>query len=208
MKPAPIADYLDHIGSGESSSPRREASPFRPRRPPTLAAVEQRAPASLARAAKPVALVKPEGQEMTRRPVLGPKPLTEPRETNGARHSAPENFGLRLEEARARGREEGVAIGRDDAEERFAGERASLREQAVADRLDFQLNEYAELEATIRTGFAEIETTVGAAVARILKPFLTDEIVKYAVDQLMENIARLSAGRRPASSRSGVRSGS
>ena len=131
---------------------------------------------------------------MTRRPVLGPKPLTEPREPGGARHAAPREVRPQARGSAGSRPGRGNCDGRDEAEERVAGERASLREQALTGRLDFQLNEYAEFEATIRTGFAEIERH---AVARILKPFLTDEIVKYAVDQLMENIARLWAGGAP-----------
>ena len=39
-------------------------------------------------------------------------------------------------------------------------------------RLEFQLNEYAKLEGAIRSGFTRIEENVGAAVTRILAPFL------------------------------------
>ncbi len=58
-------------------------------------------------------------------------------------------------------------------------------------------DEYAKLEAAIRAGFAEIGENVGAAVARILAPFLAKEVVKRATDELRKNIARLCAGGSP-----------
>ena len=62
------------------------------------------------------------------------------------------------------------------------------------ERLEFQLNEYAGLESTIRAGFAEVENRIGTAVARILAPFLVKEVVKTVVDELCKNIERLCAG--------------
>ena len=64
-------------------------------------------------------------------------------------------------------------------------------------RLEFQLNEYAKLEGAIRSGFTRIEENVGAAVARILAPFLEKQIVKHVADGLSKNIARLCAGGSP-----------
>ena len=46
-------------------------------------------------------------------------------------------------------------------------------------------------------GFAEVEARVGDAVARILGPFLVKEVVRYAVDELVKAIARLTAGGAP-----------
>ena len=61
-------------------------------------------------------------------------------------------------------------------------------------RLEFQLNEYAQLEAVIRSEFTRVEENVGAAVARILAPFLVKQVVKYVVDELGKSIGRLCAG--------------
>ncbi|WP_424123258.1 hypothetical protein [Roseiarcus sp.] len=61
-------------------------------------------------------------------------------------------------------------------------------------RFQFQLNEYAQLEASIRSGFAQVEENVGAAVARILTPFLVKQVVKYVADELCKSIGRLCAG--------------
>jgi hypothetical protein len=112
-----------------------------------------------------------------------------------------EELALRLAEAHARGREEGRAEGRAEAwaeaEELHAADRAAAQEQAEAERIDFQLNELVRLEGTLRAGFAEIEEEVGAAVARILAPFLADEVIKHVANELAENIARLCSGGPP-----------
>ncbi len=65
------------------------------------------------------------------------------------------------------------------------------------ERLEFQLNEYAQLESAIRSGFAEVQENVGAAVARILSPFLVKQVVKYVADELCKSIGRLCAGGSP-----------
>ena len=100
----------------------------------------------------------------------------------------------KLAEAHARGREEGLAAGRAEASDRHAAELAALREQAETQRQEFHISEYMEFEGAIRSGLRQIEENVGAAVTRILAPFLSEAVVKRAVDELSEAIARLSAG--------------
>src|SRR5277367_254575 len=102
-----------------------------------------------------------------------------------------------LAEAYARGRDEGRAEGRADAADRHAAELAAARREAETDRLEFQRNEYAELEGAIRSGLKEIEDNVGAAVTRILTPFLDKQVVKRAADELCKAIARLGAAGSP-----------
>jgi hypothetical protein len=72
MKPVPIADYLDHIGSapGERVSPRRDASPFRPRSLQSLQSPEPRPLPAFDRAPKVVAAVKPQPEAQEQRPLL------------------------------------------------------------------------------------------------------------------------------------------
>ena len=86
----------------------------------------------------------------------------------------------------------------------LASERVAAQRQAVMERLEFQLNEYAQLEAAIRAGFARVEENVGAAVTHILMPFLAREAVKYVADELcrkwvspslpLRDVVRLSGG--------------
>ncbi len=201
MKPVPIANYLDHIGAapGERASPRREVSPFRPRSLQSLQLLEPRSPPVFERL-KPVGAAKPEAAERPR-PLFErrPAPVESPeREQRFARDAArAEEMALKIEEAHARGLEEGRALGRAEAEEGLAAERAEMQDRAVMERLEFQLNEYAQLEATLRAGFAEVEANVGAAVASILSPFLVKEVARYAADELVKAIGRLVAGGAP-----------
>ena len=203
MKPVPIADYLDHIGSapGERVSPRRDASPFRPRSLQSLQSPEPRPLPAFDRAPKVVAAVKPQPEAQEQRPLLSRRSVAaEPatRETLIGREAAKvEEMALRLAEAHARGREEGLVEGRAEAEEQHAAERAAARERAVMARLEFQLNEYAQLEAAIRSGFTRVEENIGAATTRILAPFLVKQVVKYVADELCKNIGRLCAGGSP-----------
>ena len=72
-------------------------------------------------------------------------------------------------------------------------------EETETDRLEFQRNQYAELESAIRSGLKQIEDKVGAAVTRILAPFLDKQLVKHAADELCKAIARLGAAGSPGS---------
>lgn len=203
MKPVPIADYLDHIGrgSGEKPSPRRETSLFRPRSLQSPQSLELRSLPAFDGAERAVAPVKPDAQERTQRSLW--ERYSAPFDAKGRSSLAEREAakvaetGARIDEARAQGRAEGIAEGRAEAEERFAAERVALREQAATERLDFQLNEYAGLESALRARFAEAQAYVGDAVARILVPFLTKEVARYAADELARAVGRLAAGGAP-----------
>jgi hypothetical protein len=109
----------------------------------------------------------------------------------------PEDMSAKLTDAYARGREEGRAEGRLEASDRHAAELAAAREQAETRQHEFRLNEFAELERAIRSGIKQIEDDVGGAVTRILAPFLPQQIVKRAVEELAKAIARISASTSP-----------
>ena len=201
MKPLTIADYLDHVGrgSGETASTRREASPFRPRSLPSPQSAASCPLLAFDGTSK--ASSKPQGEDRPRRTPLDLKPVPldpSTRDPHAARETARgEDIALRLTQAHARGREEGIMEARAEAEERRAGEIAAAREQALMERLEFQLTEYARLETTIRSGLAQVEGNIGAAVARILAPFLGDQVVKRAADELCKSVAGLCAGGSP-----------
>jgi hypothetical protein len=203
MKPVPIADYLDHIGRGlgEKPSPRREASPFRPRSLGNLSPAEPLSLPAFNPVAKAAAPSRPNAAQRPPRPAWdrAPAAADQPaRDALAARETAKaKEIASRLAEAHARGRAEGFAEARAEAEDQWASDRAAAQEQAMMERLDFQLNEYAALEGAIRAGFAEVERHVGAAVARILGPFLVKQVVKYVVEELCKNIARLCAAGSP-----------
>jgi flagellar biosynthesis/type III secretory pathway protein FliH len=207
MKPLPIADYLSHLGreADEKAAPRREVSPFRPRSLQSSAknpqSVESRLPGSFGSAAKIVGAVKPHGEGRPptaawdrRATALDPaaRDMLVGRETERA-----QDLALRLAEAHARGREEGLAEARAEAVAQRAADLAATQERSMIERLEFQLNEYAQLEAAIRSGFAQVEEKVGAAVARILGPFLVKQVARHAADELCKNIARICAAGSP-----------
>jgi hypothetical protein len=198
MKSLSIADYLDRLGSaaGEEAPPRPEGSPFRPRSLPN--------PQNSGPGSRPIfdrianAGVGTEGEEARRRTPWAPKPV--PLES-GARESPPagapakpEDMSVKLAEAYVRGREEGLAEGRVEASDRHAAELAAARELAQTQQQEFRLNEYAKLEGAIRSGIKEIEDNVGGAVTRILAPFLTQQVVNRAADELAKAMARVCAG--------------
>ena len=77
-------------------------------------------------------------------------------------------------------------------------ELAAAREQAETERQAFHVNEYIEFEGRdpVRVA-ADRGQSVGAAVTRILAPFLSQQVVRRAADELSKAIARLSAGGSP-----------
>jgi hypothetical protein len=196
MKPLSIADYLDHLGraAGETSPPRRETSPFRPRSLPSPQNGEPGAKPDFERAGK-AGGGETKGDDAHRRNTWAPKPIPPTRQTSSVEEPAKlEDIPAKLAEAHARGREEGLAAGRAETSERHAAELAAVREQAETQRQEFHVNEYMEFEGAIRSGLRQIESNVGAAVTRILAPFLSQAVVKRAADELSQAIARLGAG--------------
>ncbi len=198
MKPLRIADYLDHLGRAppeDAPPPRRENSPFRPR---SLLSQQSREPRSTPAFDRPA---KADGAGETRREEA-PRRTPWDRTPVAVDLAAPQfqpagDIKERLAEAHARGREEGLAEGRAEASDRHAAELAAARREAETQRLKLQGNEYAQLAEAIRSGFGQIEDDVGAAVTRILVPFLEKEVVNRAVDALRNAIARLCAGGSP-----------
>jgi flagellar biosynthesis/type III secretory pathway protein FliH len=203
MKPLSIADYLDHLGRApaEKAPPRRESSPFRPRSLPGAQSGEPRSRPAIAALAKGASASETQAKDGVRRtpwermrlplaPPAAPTPA-------GGEAVKPEDVVVRLAEAHARGREDGLAEGRAEAQDRHAAELAAARQRAEAERLEFERNEIARLEGAIRCGLKEIEDNVGAAVARILAPFLERRLVERAVDELAKAIARLCAAGSP-----------
>jgi hypothetical protein len=200
MKPLSIADYLDHLGrpGGDKTPPRPEGSPFRPRSLaiPQNHGLGPKPPDPMANAG-----AETKREEPPRRTPWAPKPVLL---ESGARQSPPagelvkpEDLSLKLAEAHARGREEGLAEGRLEASDRHRAELAAAREQAEMQQQAFRLNEYAEIESAIRSGLRQIEDNVGAAVTRILTPFLSQEVLKRAVDELAKAVTRIASSASP-----------
>jgi hypothetical protein len=197
MRHLPIADYLDQLARqpAEKAPPIREISPFRPRSLASVRKEEVRSGSTIDRSAKAGGVSGPQEMERPRTPWdRQPLPLESARRLQTAREAdAAEEVAARLAEAHARGRAEGLAEGRAEASNRHVAELAAARQQAQTERLEFQFTEYAKLEGALRTGLLQIEENVGAALTRILAPFLSKQVVKRAVDELCRNIALLCA---------------
>ena len=203
MKPLSIADYLDRLGSaaGEKAPPRREGSPFRPRSLPSPRNSKPGSKAGLRRRSEAGRRDSARGrcsptQRHGRQSRFRFKPRRASRRRQKSRLS-PTTCRRSSPTLMRRGREQGLAEGRVEASDRHAAELAAAREQAETQQQEFRLSEYAELEGAIRSGFKQVEDNIGGAVARILAPFLSQEVVKRAVDELGKAIARLSAGSPP-----------
>jgi hypothetical protein len=202
MKPLSIADYLNRgSATGENAPQRYEGSPFRPR---SLRSPQNDKPALKAvfdRIATASGAGETASEGASRRTAWTPKPVlleSVARESPPTEERAkPDDISAKLADSYARGREQGLAEGRVAASDRHAAEVAAAREQAETQQQEFRLSEYAELEGAIRSGFKQIEDNIGGAVTRILAPFLTQQVVKRAVDELGKATARLSVGSSP-----------
>jgi hypothetical protein len=102
------------------------------------------------------------------------------------------DFETQLAEAYHRGVQEGLDAAKSEAATARALERAELQKRAVIEKLDFQMNEYARLSETLAAGFAELERRVSQSAARVLKPLLLEAVAGQIVDELSENVARLT----------------
>ncbi len=187
--------------SADRISPRREISPFRPR---SLQSLQSDAVAVAARLR-----MRRTSAPSDRRPTRGAGRADrasaagrgEPRELLAAREAAKaEEMALRLAEAYARGREEGRAVGRAEAQDLLAAERAAAAEPGGggAPRVPAQRIRPARSDDARRASPRSSEN-VGAAVARILAPFLAKEVVKHAADELCRTSRAFARAARPAS---------
>jgi hypothetical protein len=203
MKPLSIADYLDHLGrpDGDKAPPRPEGSPFRPRSLPGSQSTGSGAKSVFDRITNTDGPDDTQGEEASRRTPWTPRPVSldsaarqSPRPGEPAKS---EDMSAKLAEAHARGREEGLAEGRLEASDRQAAELAAAREEAETQQQEFRLKGYAEIESVVRSGLRQIEDNIGAAVTRILAPFLLQEVLKRAVDELAKAVARIASSASP-----------
>jgi hypothetical protein len=196
MKATPIAEYLQRKSAEGARSIQPAPPAFTPRR--VGAANDDPEPefrksgliAALARrSSEQPPLVRPLDASFAPRR-LSPSALP--------RHAPPPepevDMEAKLAEAYHRGVQEGLDAAKSEAATARALERAELQKRGVIEKLDFQMNEYARLSETIANGFTEIERRIAQATARVLKPLLVDEVTKQIVDELAENVGRLTRG--------------
>ena len=151
MKPLSIADYLDRFGSGVSDNEpkQRESSPFRPRSVPSPQAAAPRSKPVFDRVPNMGGAGETEREDVSRGTPWAPKAIpigSAPQQSPGGEPVKPEDMSIKLAEAYARGRDEGLADGLAEASDSHATKLAAAREQAETQRQEFQLNEYAKIE--------------------------------------------------------------
>jgi flagellar biosynthesis/type III secretory pathway protein FliH len=202
MKPVPISQYLDHIGrvaQADSQPSRRETPAFKPRAIRVVHDPEARAAPAMSRVLREAANAAraPQTREERReRADLETGWLA--RESVSPREEPPApDVEERIAEAYERGLREGAEAARAEDAESLAREETKLRDRALEERVDFQLNEYARLAEVIANGLAEIEERIAASVTRILAPLLTTEMTKRIIDELGDDVARLCSGGSP-----------
>jgi hypothetical protein len=188
MKGTPIAEYLQRRSGEPPHAPPGPAA-FNPRkvsaanddpepdfrRSGLVAALARRSPES-------APLVRPLDATAFAPRGAPPPPPPEPEVDMEAKFS----------EAYHRGVQEGLDAGKAEAATARALERADLQKRAVIEKLDFQMNEYARLSESLANGFSELERRVAEAAARLLKPLLVQSVAKQVVEELAENVARLT----------------
>jgi hypothetical protein len=109
-----------------------------------------------------------------------------------------EDVETRLREAFEKGRQEGLAAARVESAAALASQRDEQDKLVEAERLVFQANEYAKLAEQISGGLIEIEDRIAATVARILRPYLTQEHATRITKALSDNLARILSGESAA----------
>jgi hypothetical protein len=203
MKATPIAKYLDQKGRTEPVAwppTRQDAFPFRPKQAQRV----QETPTSVASEFRRATLsdaIQSRGRDASGRQ-SGAQAETDtrrrdsifsrPREAAPAPEPAPDpDIENQLAEAYHRGVQAGMDAANGEAATARALERAETQRHSVVERLDFQMNEVAQLGETISNGLKEVESRIADVVARILQPLVTQAVSRKVVDELIENITRL-----------------
>jgi hypothetical protein len=196
MKATPIAEFLARKSSESGPRAAPQPSAFNPRK---ISAVNDDSEPEFRRSGLVAALAKrsPSEPPLVRPLDAGafarrePPPPPIPRQPPPP-PEPPVDFEAQLSEAYHRGVQEGLDAGKAESATARALERAELQKRAVIEKLDFQMNEYARLNEAIANGFAEMERRVAQAAAQLLKPLLVEAVSRQIVDELAENVARLT----------------
>ncbi len=197
MKATPIAEFLARKSAEGGARPAPQPSAFNPRK---ISAVNDDAEPEFRRSGLVAALARRSPVEpplvrpldanafaVRREPPPPPMPRQPP-----PPQEPPVDFEAQLSEAYHRGVQEGLDAGKAEAATARALERAELQKRAVIEKLDFQMNEFGRLNEAISNGFAEVERRVAQAAAQLLKPLLVEAVSRQIVEELADNVARLT----------------
>jgi hypothetical protein len=100
-----------------------------------------------------------------------------------------EDMSLLLEEAAARGREEGKEAVRADYEQQLAEEKSQFEKTLAQERNRWVDDEGAKIEAVVTAAFERLEIEIAACNERILQPFLEMVLRRQVIDALVENLS-------------------
>jgi hypothetical protein len=98
-----------------------------------------------------------------------------------------------IEEAFARGREEGRENAKAEYEVELAAAQAKFAETLEVSRASWVSEQGERLHEQITAGFQEFHNAIAASVARVLVPFLSSVVVKQTVDDLVEALVTMTA---------------
>ena len=101
----------------------------------------------------------------------------------------------RIEQAYERGIEEGRRLERLENERRNTEDLVASRERAILERVEFQLNEYANFGSSISAALEALEQRVTASVARILEPIVEERLAEEALSELVTALRHMTSNR-------------
>jgi hypothetical protein len=205
MKATPIAKYLDQKGRPEPVAwppKRQDAFPFKPKQAQRGQETSTSVASEFRRATLSDAIQARARDASDRQSGAHAETDTRRRDSifSRPREAAPEpapepaldpDIESQLTEAYHRGVQAGMDAANGEAATARALERAETQRRSVVERLDFQMNELAQLGETISSGLKEVEHRIADVVARILQPLVTQAVSRKVVDELIENITLL-----------------
>jgi hypothetical protein len=116
-----------------------------------------------------------------------------PLQARGGVPSKDESTAAKLEEALARGLEQGRAEAAAEYEAKLEEQRSQFADELAAARAEWAASVGEELGNRIGAALAEFEGRVAETTARILKPFLAEALHRQAVAELQANLESLLA---------------
>lgn len=101
----------------------------------------------------------------------------------------------RIEEAHAKGLEEGKAAVKAEFSAKLEHHRSLMEQRLVEERQAWVAGEAEQTIARLEAGLRDMETQIADAVARILKPFLAAEVHRQAVTEIAALVRSLVSSR-------------
>jgi hypothetical protein len=124
-------------------------------------------------------VIKEFGVSASGKPVPAPAPWAEK-----AKSSPAIGVPSLVEEAHARGVKEGRAAAQAEAEARLEEQKRFYEQQLELERCTRVAREAEQFTQQLDTGLNALKTDIAGQTARILKPFLIEQVQRHAIDEL------------------------